>query len=76
MTEHVPHEDIDEQMAVALKLAYRKHHMGDQRVSWTELSDAMCDALAEYMGDDAFVEWAEAASAEMDAAHAGGGTEG
>jgi len=47
----------------ALQLAYRKHHLDDDNVGWEELSDALCHALCEAMGDEGFQRW----SAEMDA---------
>lgn len=47
------------QVIEALKLAYRKHHLNDDSIGWSELSDIMCDALCEALGDDAFQRWIE-----------------
>jgi hypothetical protein len=41
----------------ACKLAYRKHHLGDDRVGWDELSDALLCALCNEMGDYCFQMW-------------------
>jgi hypothetical protein len=41
----------------ACKLAYRKHHLDDDRVGWVELSDALLDALCNDMGDEGFEMW-------------------
>ena len=40
-----------------VKLAYRKHHLGDSSIGWGELSDILCDTLCESMGDNEFQEW-------------------
>ena len=44
----------------ALKLAYRKHVNEDDSIGWTELGDALHDALCELIGDEEFVRWNEA----------------
>jgi len=41
----------------ACKLAYRKHHLGDDSIGWDELSDALCNALCNEMGDTEFQKW-------------------
>ncbi len=41
----------------AVKLAYRKHHIGDDSVGWEELSGKLCDALCNTMGDTGFQKW-------------------
>jgi len=41
----------------ATKLAYRKHHLGDESVGWGELSEALCNALCNEMGDKGFQRW-------------------
>lgn len=41
----------------ALKLAYRKHHLGDDSIGWDELADCMLDALCNAMGDDGYQQW-------------------
>lgn len=48
----------------ALKMAYRKHHMGDEGIGWTQLSDVLCNALCEVLGDRGFQEWLERAKRE------------
>lgn len=50
-------EESRESMLEALKMAYRKHHMGDESIGWSELGDIMHDALCNEMGDDAYIEW-------------------
>lgn len=47
------------QLGEACKLAYRKHNLGDESVSWTEVTDSLCDAICEWIGDDEFVKWSE-----------------
>lgn len=47
------------QLLEAAKLAYRKHHLGDDKVGWSELSEALLDALCEAMGDEAFQAWVD-----------------
>lgn len=46
-----------EQATEALKLAYRKHHLGDEAVGWNELGDKLLNALCELMTDKGFQEW-------------------
>lgn len=41
----------------AVKLAYRKHHLGDDTIGWDELSDKLLDALCNAMGADGYLEW-------------------
>lgn len=43
----------------AVKIAYRKHHMGDNSVGWDELSTILHKALCLELGDGGFCEWAE-----------------
>ncbi|QOX81046.1 hypothetical protein FY034_18900 (plasmid) [Trichlorobacter lovleyi] len=43
----------------AVKLAYRKHHLDDDMVGWSELSDKLCNALCNAMGDAGFQIWLE-----------------
>ena len=50
----------------AVQLAYRFHHMGDEDVGSTDLSNALCDALCEAMGDDGFQAWSKEASPHGD----------
>ena len=40
-----------------VKVAYRKHHLGDDSIGWDELSDALQNALCNVMGDDKFTGW-------------------
>lgn len=40
-----------------LKLAYRKHHLGDETIGWDELGNKMCDALCDAMGDEEYRKW-------------------
>jgi hypothetical protein len=40
-----------------LKAAYLKHHVGVDDIGWEKLSDMMCNALCEIMGDRQFQEW-------------------
>lgn len=41
----------------AVKLAYRKHHLGDDTIGWDELSEALHNALCNAMGDNAYLAW-------------------
>lgn len=47
------------QIETTLKNCYRKHVNMDDSIGWDELSDQLCNALCELIGDDAFVEWNE-----------------
>lgn len=59
--------ELNSQTLKALKLAYRKHHLNDDRIGWDELSGVMRDALCEAMGDGDFCQWLEAIEAEGEA---------
>jgi len=48
-----------EDLLEAVKLAYRKHHLGDPSIGWDELSDKLLNVLCETMGDRAFIKWVE-----------------
>jgi len=41
----------------AVKFAYRKHHLGDDSIGWSELGDKLGDALNNAMGPGNFVAW-------------------
>lgn len=43
----------------AVKLAYRKHYLGDDIIGWGELSEKLMNALCEAMDDEAFQAWIE-----------------
>lgn len=43
----------------AVKMAYRKHHMGDENVGWEELGDTLHNALCNAMGDEGYQRWIE-----------------
>ena len=43
----------------ACQAAYKKHHLNDDSIGWTELSDILMNALCNAMGDEAFCEWLE-----------------
>jgi hypothetical protein len=43
----------------ALKLAYRKHVLGDQNIGWEELCSAIANALCNEIGDEAFQKFVE-----------------
>ena len=49
-----------------LKMAYRKHVLGDDAIGWDELGDTLKDALCEIMGDEAFVAWIEGVKSKND----------
>lgn len=49
------HKDSD--FLSTLKMAYRKHCLGDESVGWNELGDRLCDALCNAMGDREFQKW-------------------
>lgn len=43
----------------AVKLAYRKHHLGDDTIGWDELSETLHNAICNAMGDRGYLEWME-----------------
>jgi hypothetical protein len=43
----------------AIKLAYRKHHLGDESVGWEELSDFLHNTMCNILGDEEYNEWVE-----------------
>lgn len=47
----------DSPLLAAVKLAYRKHHLGDDSIGWDELSEALLNALCNSMGDEGFQAW-------------------
>lgn len=49
--------NCSESLLNAVKMAYRKHHLGDTEIGWDELSDMLLDALCELMGDEEFNRW-------------------
>jgi len=49
--------NLTEQLLACLKLAYRKHHMDDQKIGWEELSNKMRDTLCDVMGDKEFIKF-------------------
>lgn len=46
-------------MLLALQMAYRKHHLGDDSIGWDELSEKLLDTLCNVMGAAEFVAWLE-----------------
>lgn len=38
----------------AVKLAYRKHHLGDDSIGWDELSQSLMNPLCNVLGDEGF----------------------
>jgi hypothetical protein len=48
---------MSEQTVDALKLAYRKLHMGDDSIGSDEVGAALCNAICEEIGDDEFDRW-------------------
>ena len=51
-----------EQLITALKLAYRYHAMYDPDIGQDELTEALCTALCESIGDEGFQEFHREAS--------------
>ena len=47
----------DDQITEALKSAYKKHVLNDESIGWNELSDILCNALCEQIGDSGFQQW-------------------
>lgn len=45
------------------QMCYRKHHLDDADVGWNELSDKLCNALCNAMGDKEFQRWLAEVSA-------------
>lgn len=52
----VPVLDANE-LLEAVKMAYRKHHLGDDTIGWDELSEKLLDTLCNAMGASGFLEW-------------------
>lgn len=50
-------KDIPGSMLMAVKLAYRVLHLGDDRVTDREASDACLNALCNEMGDEGYQRW-------------------
>ena len=46
----------------AVKMAYRKHHLGDPDIGWDELGEKLGDTLSNAMGVEGFVKWQEKVS--------------
>lgn len=44
-------------MLEALKLAYRKHCLGDDSIGWEELEKTLQNTLCNIMGDEEFINW-------------------
>jgi hypothetical protein len=42
----------------ALKIVYRKHHKGDERIGWQEMDEHVLGALLKLMGTDGYMKWA------------------
>lgn len=57
----------NELLLKAVKMAYRKHHLDDDSIGWTELSDILLIALLNAMGNEEFQRWLE--SKEWEAGH-------
>lgn len=47
------------EMIEVIKMAYRKHHLGDDSIGWDELSEKLGDVLSNAMGVESYVEWQE-----------------
>jgi hypothetical protein len=58
---------IDTELLDAVKLAYRKHQLGDDSIGWDELSDKLGDALNNAMGPRGFVDWMDGFKREEEA---------
>lgn len=43
----------------AVQWAYRKHHLGDDTIGWSELSEKLLDALCNAMGADGYLAWSK-----------------
>jgi hypothetical protein len=50
-------DSISNQVLLALQWAYRKHHMQDDSIGSSELSNILCDALCEIMTNKGFQNW-------------------
>ena len=49
-------------LLTACKMAYRKHHLGDDSIGWDELSNALEDAICNMLGAQSFILWKNNAS--------------
>lgn len=49
------HKESD--FVVVLKMAYRKHVLGDEDIGWNQLGDRLCDALCNAIGNKGFRAW-------------------
>lgn len=53
----------------AVKLAYRKHCLGDDSIGWDELDKFLHNTLCEVMGDEEYQKWLEQVSRSIGNAH-------
>jgi hypothetical protein len=47
----------EQELLEAVKLAYRKHHIGDDRIGWDELSEVLLCAICNTIGDEEYNKW-------------------
>ena len=50
-------DEIIQDLLEACQWAYRKHHLNDNNIGWSELSDRLLDALCNAMGNHGFDNW-------------------
>lgn len=43
----------------AVKMAYRKHHLGDDSIGWEELSNILCNAICNTIGNESYCQWVD-----------------
>lgn len=51
---------------VALKMAYRWCHLGDDQASQNEISEVLKDALCIQLGDEGFIDWLESVQHDIE----------
>lgn len=65
MNEHAGRND---RLLHAVMCAYAKHHLDNEDIGWTKLSDILHCAICNEIGDDAFIKWGN--SVKEDVNHA------
>jgi hypothetical protein len=63
------HFSIYDHLLTAVKLAYRKHCLGDDSIGWDELDKFLHNTLCEVMGDEEYQKWLEQVSRSIVNAH-------
>ncbi len=58
--------DREKMLLEAVQMAYQKHHMGDDKIGWSELSTKLQNVLANIMGHKDYQIWIHKMRFEID----------